>query len=258
LVIGADGKHSTVAKEVGARVYRRRPSASGVLYGYFAGLPVGGGEVYVRPDRMLTLWPTDGELTLVYLGIPASRFLEAKAAGLQNSAEGIADLGDRMSAARPAEHVRGTTDVPGLIRKPYGPGWALVGDAGLVMDPITGQGIGNALRDAESLSRAIVDGLGGTRTPAGALRDHHRRRDADRRPMYDLTARLATFRPDPAADILFPVLAENPAHVTRFLGMLTGTRPVSDVFGPAALRRTVGARGMARMLGARALRAARH
>ncbi|GIM93441.1 NAD(P)/FAD-dependent oxidoreductase [Paractinoplanes toevensis] len=254
LVIGADGKNSTIAREAGARVYRRRPSASGVLYGYFAGLPVGGGEVYVRPDRMMTLWPTDDDLTLVYLGVPGLGFPQARAAGLARMAGGIAELGDRLAAATPVERVRGTTDVPGLMRRPYGPGWALVGDAGLVMDPITGQGIGNALRDADSLSRAIVDGLGGGRPVETAMRQHHRERDASRRPMYDLTARLAAFRPDPATDLLFPALAADPAHVTRFLGMLTGALPVSAVFGPAALRRTVGAGGLARMAVARARR----
>ncbi|GIF20832.1 2-polyprenyl-6-methoxyphenol hydroxylase-like FAD-dependent oxidoreductase [Actinoplanes tereljensis] len=243
LVIGADGKNSTVAKEVGAREYRKRPPASGVLYGYFAGLPLAGGEVYVRPDRMVTLWPTDDELTLVYVGMPAAKFAEARTAGLPRMARGIAGLGERIAAAQPAERVRGTIDVPGVIRRPYGPGWALVGDAGLVMDPITGQGIGNALRDADRLSRAILDGL--------ALREYHRRRDAGRRPMYDLTARLAAFRPDPAGDTLFPALAEDPARVTRFLGMLTGINPVRDIFGPAALRRTVGLRGIARILLAR-------
>ncbi|MEU4240226.1 NAD(P)/FAD-dependent oxidoreductase [Actinoplanes sp. NPDC026619] len=255
LVIGADGKHSTVAKEAGAREYRERPSASGVLYGYFAGLPVGGGEVYVRPDRMVTLWPTDDDLTLVYLGVPASRFAEARAAGLPRMAEGVAELGERLAAAEPVEHVRGTTDVPGLIRQPSGPGWGLVGDAGLVMDPITGQGIGNALRDAHALSGAIVAGLGGERPMIAAMRDHHRRRDLGRIPMYDLTARLAAFHPDRAGDLLFPALAADPVHVTRFLGMLTGIRPVNDIFGPAALHRTVGLRGMARMVTARAGRA---
>jgi len=34
------------------------------------------------------------------------------------------------------------------MRKPHGPGWALVGDAGVTMDPSTAEGITNALRDA--------------------------------------------------------------------------------------------------------------
>ncbi|MGT2468387.1 NAD(P)/FAD-dependent oxidoreductase [Mesorhizobium atlanticum] len=48
--------------------------------------------------------------------------------------------------------------MPGYIRQAYGPGWALVGDAGFFRDPITSHGISDALRDAETLARAILDG----------------------------------------------------------------------------------------------------
>jgi hypothetical protein len=49
---------------------------------------------------------------------------------------------DRVLAdAARAERFRGTPDLPSYLRQPYGPGWALVGDAGLLMDPVTGQGI---------------------------------------------------------------------------------------------------------------------
>jgi 2-polyprenyl-6-methoxyphenol hydroxylase-like FAD-dependent oxidoreductase len=156
------------------------------------------------------------------------------------------DWRQTLSAPTPrAEHLRATTDLPGLMRKPYGPGWALAGDAGLVMDPITGQGIGNALRDADDLAATILTGRD------RAFRDYHRRRDAARRPIYDLTARFASFRPDPAGELLFPALSENPAQVGRFLGVLTGTVPIRDFFNPANVRRIVGTRTLLRMAAAR-------
>ena len=247
LVIGADGKHSTIARAVHARSYRARPTASAACYAYFADLPVKGGEVYTRPDRMVGLWPTDDNLTIVYLGVPAARFSAVRDEhGFRSAVSEVADLGERLAAATPAEHVRATTDLPSLMRKPYGPGWALAGDAGLVMDPITGQGIGNALRDADALAEAILSG------DSRAFRVCHRRRDAARRPIYDLTARLASFRPDPAGELLFPALAENPAQVSRFLGVLTGTVPIRDFFSPANLRGIVGTRTLLRMMAARA------
>jgi 2-polyprenyl-6-methoxyphenol hydroxylase-like FAD-dependent oxidoreductase len=247
LVIGADGKHSTIARGVHARSYRARPPASAACYAYFADLPVKGGEVYTRPDRLVGLWPTDDNLTIVYLGVPADRFAAVRdEAGFRSAVAGVADLGERLAAATRAEHLRATTDLPGLMRKPYGPGWALAGDAGLVMDPITGQGIGNALRDADALAQAILA------DHRRAFRDYHRRRDAARRPIYDLTARLASFRPDPAGELLFPALAENPAQVSRFLGVLTGTVAVRDFFSPANLRGIVGTRTLLRMMTARA------
>ena len=247
LVIGADGKHSTIARAVHARSYRARPAASAACYAYFADLPVKGGEVYTRPDRVVGLWPTDDNLTIVYLGVPAARFSAVRdEPGFRSAVSEVADLGERLAAATQAEHLRATTDLPGLIRKPYGRGWALAGDAGLVMDPITGQGIGNALGDADALAAAILS------DHRRALRDYHRRRDAARRPIYDMTARFASFRPDPAGELLFPVLAENPAQVSRFLGVLTGTVPIRDFFSPANLRGIVGGRTLLRMMAARA------
>jgi 2-polyprenyl-6-methoxyphenol hydroxylase-like FAD-dependent oxidoreductase len=247
LVIGADGKHSTIARAVHARSYRARPTASAACYAYFADLPVKGGEVYTRPGRMVGLWPTDDDLTIVYLGVPASRFSAVRdEPGFRSAVSEVADLGERLAAATLAEHLRATTDLPGLMRKPYGPGWALAGDAGLVMDPITGQGIGNALRDADALAQAILS------DQSRAFRDYHRRRDAARRPIYDLTARLASFRPDRAGELLFPILAENPAQVSRFLGVLTGTVAINDFFSPPNLRTIVGGRTLLRMIAARA------
>ncbi|WP_433293490.1 NAD(P)/FAD-dependent oxidoreductase [Actinoplanes sp. CA-030573] len=245
LVIGADGKHSTVAKAVGARRYRVRTPRSAACYAYFEGLPVKGGEVYVRPDRMIGLWPTDEGRTILYAGMPRSHFDRFRR-DLPGTVAGVADLGDRLAAATMVEHIRATTDLPAVMRRPCGRGWALAGDAGLVMDPITGQGIANALRDADALAAAVLAGT------ARAFRDFHRERDRARRPIYDLTARFASFRPDPANEILFPALAADPHQTARFLGVLTGTVPLPEFFGPANLRGLVGMRGMLRMMAARA------
>jgi 2-polyprenyl-6-methoxyphenol hydroxylase-like FAD-dependent oxidoreductase len=134
---------------------------------------------------------------------------------------------------------------------PYGPGWALVGDAGLVMDPVTGQGIGNAFQDAQALSDAIGAGLApGGHLQAG-LAALHKQRDRDRKPMYAMTTRLASFAPDRSGEILFPALAADPRHVTEFLGVLTGAVPMARFFNPGNLRRIVGLRGLIRMLRAR-------
>jgi flavin-dependent dehydrogenase len=78
-------------------------------------------------------------------------------------------LRERARAAVQVGRTRGTSDLPNLVRAAYGPGWALAGDAGLVMDPITGLGIGHALRDAELLSSAIVSGLACSRHLNGSI-----------------------------------------------------------------------------------------
>ena len=134
---------------------------------------------------------------MTYLAWPAARFDEFRRDVEGNFLRTLdtVGLGERIRAGRRAERFRGTPDLPSYLRQPYGPGWALVGDAGLLMDPVTGQGISHAFRDAELLADAVADGLGGIRPLAEALRGYHRARDRAARPMYDFTARLAAISP---------------------------------------------------------------
>lgn len=71
------------------------------------------------------------------------------------------ELPDRMAAAVPIGRLHGWAGLPGHLRQCWGPGWALVGDAGYFKDPITSHGITDALRDAELLSDALVDSMSG-------------------------------------------------------------------------------------------------
>jgi 2-polyprenyl-6-methoxyphenol hydroxylase-like FAD-dependent oxidoreductase len=58
------------------------------------------------------------------------------------------------------------------------------GDAGLLMDPITGAGIGHALRDAELLGEALADGLGGRRPVTEALASYEAERNRQTLPVF--------------------------------------------------------------------------
>ena len=115
------------------------------------------------------------------------------------------------------------------------------------MDPITGQGIGYALRDAELVAEAIAAGLGGRESLGAALAGYQRARDAASLPMYAFTTELASFPPPkPEQEALFAALAARPAEVDRFLGVLTGAIPLQEYFAPGSLFKVMGARGMAR------------
>jgi 2-polyprenyl-6-methoxyphenol hydroxylase-like FAD-dependent oxidoreductase len=230
LVIGADGKHSTVARQVAAPVYRQRPVGAFACYGYFAQLPVTTGEMYQRPSRTVAVFPTNDDLTMIYVSGPLGEFEEFRRdieGSYRSSLDRCGDLGERVRAGRLVEHLRTTPDQPNLFRRPYGPGWALVGDAGVVMDSITAQGISNALRDADRLAAAIVAGLGGARPLAAALAVHHRARDAAVGPMYDFTVGLTRFRGlNPVQRALFTAIASNPAETDRFLGAFAGVTQI--------------------------------
>jgi 2-polyprenyl-6-methoxyphenol hydroxylase-like FAD-dependent oxidoreductase len=258
LVVGADGKHSMVAKAVDAPRYRVRPPLTLAYYTYWADVAMDGGEIYGRPGYAIGAWPTGDGLVMTYLAWPVSRhaaFRRDVGGNFLRSLDGVG-LGERVRSGRRAERFRGTPDLPGYFRKPHGPGWALVGDAGLVMDPITGQGITDAFRDAELLTEAITAGFGGKLPLARALGRYQRARDRAVKPMYDFTAQLASLAPPSPPEIaLFEALAESQEDANRFIAALTGTTPLRQFMSPRNMIHLVGLRGFARLAVSRAHRA---
>ena len=251
LVVGADGKRSMVANAVRANMYHVKPALSMAFYTYWEGLEPEGGEIYARDRRAIGAWPTNDGLVMTYVAWPTAEFDGFRLNVEDNFLRTLdlaGDLGLRARNGRRVAPIRGTTDLPNFFRKPCGPGWALVGDAGLVMDPITGHGIGHAFRQAELLSAAFDAGMRGDRPLDAGLAAYQRQRDAEILPIYQLTTELASFQPARMEQqILFASIAEKPAETDRFLGMLTGCIPIRDYFHPTNLLRIMGARGLARL-----------
>jgi 2-polyprenyl-6-methoxyphenol hydroxylase-like FAD-dependent oxidoreductase len=241
-----------VAESVGAEATDEIAPRTVAYYAYWEGVPVSGGEMYGRPRRMVGAWPTNDGLLMTYVAWPADEFHAVRRdiqASMLAALDRCGDLGERVRAGRRAERIRGTADLPGRVRTPHGPGWALVGDAGLVMDPVTGQGIADALRDAELLADALADGLGGAATLDAALAGYRAARDRAVMPMYRFTADLAAMGPPrPEEALLFRALAGRQAEIDRFLGVLTGAVAIPAYFAPASMRRLLGVRGLGRLL----------
>src|SRR5262249_43039470 len=196
---------------------------------YWADGLVTGGELYGRPGCAVGAWPTNDGLVMTYLAWPSARFDEFRADPERNFLRTLdaVGLGERVRAGRRAERFRGTPDLPGYFRKPYGRGWPWGGDAGLLLAPITGRGIGDASRDAELLAGAVVAGLGGGRPLAAALAGYQQARDRAARPMYDFTARLAALRPpSPGENALFEALSHSPPDAHRVIALPARVVPV--------------------------------
>jgi 2-polyprenyl-6-methoxyphenol hydroxylase-like FAD-dependent oxidoreductase len=158
------------------------------------------------------------------------------------------NLGDRARAAVQVGPTRGTSDLPNLVRGAQGPGWALAGDAGLVMDPITGLGIGHALRDAELLSKAIVSGLGGTSDLSRALTRYEKQRNRETSPTFDWTLGLARLRGvNEIEERLFAAIGADETEASNFFGVLTGVVPMRSFFSPQHLIRLIGVRNFLRL-----------
>jgi 2-polyprenyl-6-methoxyphenol hydroxylase-like FAD-dependent oxidoreductase len=239
VVVGADGKHSRVAAAVDAPVYDEKPGVEGAYYAYWSGVETSGFELFVRPDRAMVAVPTNDDLTLVLVAWPIADMDAVRAdveGNFLKALELAPALGDRVAAGRRESRFHASGDLPGFFRKPYGPGWALVGDAGYTIDPSTAQGISDAFRDAEQLASALDDALSGRRPFDEAMAAFHRERDESVRPMYELTFELATLEPPPPElQRILGAAAGQREAMDAFARMFTGVMPVPEFFAPEHL-----------------------
>jgi 2-polyprenyl-6-methoxyphenol hydroxylase-like FAD-dependent oxidoreductase len=143
---------------------------------------------------------------------------------------------DRLRRARRVTPFAGAA-VPNYFRRPYGPGWALVGDAAYNRDFITGQGIMDAFHDAESCASALDEAFAGTRSFEGAMASHHRARDARVKAMYDFTCRLAMLEPPPAElQAILDAIHGRQHAMDAFARMNAGTISPAEFFAPENVR----------------------
>jgi flavin-dependent dehydrogenase len=182
--VGADGIRSVVALGAGAPVLDRGDGASSVVYAYFEGDALADGyEFFYRPGMSGGFIPTNDGMVCVWAGATRARFLselrhEPDLGFARVIAEVAPTITERLRGARRVGRLHGFAGEPSYLRQPWGPGWALVGDASHFKDPISAHGITDALRDAELLARAIVEAIdGGAAAESDALSRYHQTRD---------------------------------------------------------------------------------
>ena len=236
IVVGADGMNSLVARSVGAPTYNAHPTLTCAYYSYWSGVEMEGAELYPRPGRMIIAAPTnDGQIfTIVYW--PAAEFRRVRSdieGNFLDSLELAPTLAERLRSGTRTERFRGTGHLPNFFRRPYGEGWALVGDAGHHKDPILALGITDAFRDAELLADAIDAGLKGHQPLAAALAGYARRRDDSAAQGYENTVQFAALQPPPPEmGSLMAALQHDQEQTNRFFGTVIGTYPASEFFAP--------------------------
>jgi 2-polyprenyl-6-methoxyphenol hydroxylase-like FAD-dependent oxidoreductase len=248
VVIGADGRNSRVAKAVRPEQYNEKPMLQWSYYTYWSGLPVGGMETVIRPDRGWGAFPTNDGLTLLVVGWPFAESTAYKADVEANYLRTL-DLAPEFAA-----RVRGATrearfaggSVANFFRRPFGPGWALVGDAGYDKDPITAQGISDAFRDAETCSTALDEAFTGARTFDDAMSDYQRARDVKVLPIYEFTTQLAALEPPPPEmQQLLGAVHGNREAMDAFVSVVAGTVSPAEFFDPENIGRIMSTRNEA-------------
>jgi flavin-dependent dehydrogenase len=255
IVIGADGIHSLVAREVSAPIYNERPTYSCAYYSYWSDVPVEGVEFYPRDRCGFGALPTHDGLTCIIAGLPNDQF-PAYRANVEETFFTILGqapvFAERVRLGKRQERFRGTGEMVNRFRKPFGNGWALVGDAGYHKDSITAQGITDAFRDAELLAEALDAGWAGRSPLQESMAEYEHRRNAAAFPQYDLACQFAMMEPpSPEMQQLFGALRANQPDTDRFVGTIAGTFPIAQYFAPDNMARIVGATAAGLPVGSR-------
>jgi 2-polyprenyl-6-methoxyphenol hydroxylase-like FAD-dependent oxidoreductase len=154
----------------------------------------------------------------------------------------IPGLAERIRSGKRVARFVGTADLPNFFRKPYGPGWALVGDAGHHKDPNGAFGISDAFRDAELLADAVDKGFSGRQPLQEALAEYEGQRNQASMPSFELNYQFATLKPPPPEmKALFGALRGNQADTDRLMGAISGTVPIPEFFSQQNTRQIIAA-----------------
>jgi len=198
LVVGADGRSSPTARLVEAAEDRRETATRAAYFRYVRGFrgPDGswdGPEFSLIGDEMAYVFPSDDGVACIALSINLdgfTRFREAPERRFEERMAAHVGIAPRYAAAQAEGKLLATGPKDAVVRRPWGSGWALVGDAGLHQDPWSGLGMDNAGMHATFLAEAIDDWFSGRVTEAEALEGYRRRRDEHALPGFEETATL--------------------------------------------------------------------
>ncbi|HZM93595.1 MAG TPA: FAD-dependent monooxygenase [Vicinamibacterales bacterium] len=243
LIVGADGRNSGLARAVSAPVYNQVPAILFYYFSYWSDIATEPFELYVRGPqrRVIFSFKTEDDLFAIFVGAPMEefeRFRRDIERQFMKTVDLVPDFAERVRAARRVERFYGCADLPNFYRKPYGSGWALIGDAGLHKDPFLALGICDGFRDVELLAHAIRDGLGGTRTLSDALADFESRRNEASAADYQENVTAARFTPlPPEFFALRAAVRDKPDEATRLAKARNRMINPKDFFNPQNLQR---------------------
>lgn len=163
VVVGADGRDSIVARELQARILRQPTGPlHSVCYVYASGVipqPLPTLEWYWHEDGIVIINPIDGDRHCIAVMVPSDKFKcwsKSLADSFVHFLGRIRTLAPRIKNIHLVGTVRGTSAFNAFIKEAYGEGWALVGDAGGTLHPVSGVGIDNAVCGAESLAAELA------------------------------------------------------------------------------------------------------
>ena len=245
ITIGADGRNSGLARFVYAETYEAAPTAAVWSFSYWSGVKAGL-ELYGRRRSAIFVFPPHDDLIAVFVASPINELAQVRAdtdGERMRVLDDVPAIGERLRAGKREERWYGAADLPNFYRRPYGRGWALIGDAGCHKDPYLALGICDALRDIEFLVDALDEGFSGRRPIEQALGDFERRRNEASREDFAENPRLARFEPAPPELLaLRAAIRGNQDAVRRLYMAREGMIPRESFFNPENMQKLMGAR----------------
>ena len=250
LVIGADGRRSTIARLVGATEHHSWPNQRMMAFAYYEDTHDDERQLAMQwrdVDDLVTVFPCDGGQLIALLMPPVHRAAEFRTdadAAFDAVVGRIPAFAERLRGCTRLGKIRTSISHPSYFRHSHGPGWALTGDAGHFKDPVTAQGIRDALRFGRLLGEAVAPHLDDERALDAALAAWEDDRDKQCLSMYQWANGLG--RDDtvsPIEDAAYRWFAARPGGPTEILDVFSRKREAPQVFTPARLARWVAAAG---------------
>jgi 2-polyprenyl-6-methoxyphenol hydroxylase-like FAD-dependent oxidoreductase len=165
LVVGADGRASSVRRQLGVSLHQTEPRTwgSGMLASGLDSLPVHRAALGTEDDVLYLVFPRDGGLARLYLWYAldqVDRFVgpHRQRAFLDSFPLGCLPYGEDIAAAEPAGPCAKYPMNDTWTDEVAVPGAVLIGDAAGYNDAIIGEGLSIAFRDARSVAEAITTG----------------------------------------------------------------------------------------------------
>ena len=245
LVVGADGRRSLVARSVGALdPYRSSANRRACYFAYWRDAAAGAGAAGWRSiaaqwrdgPELGTAFPCDDGQLLVLLMPPVWRADEFRAdlqRAYERTIDTIGPLRTRLRGCEQVSKVRGTTETTSYFRRSAGAGWALPGDSGRFKDPVTAQGIRDALRFGRLLGEAVAPVLDDPIALDAALLEWERRREAECLERYQWTNRLARAETITPLELeMYRHAVRHPAQARALMDVLARSRRPSEAVPP--------------------------
>jgi 2-polyprenyl-6-methoxyphenol hydroxylase-like FAD-dependent oxidoreductase len=242
LVAGCDGRRSLVARAVGAPQYVTESPINFAFYTYVEGVDPG-----PEPEPMFEIWESDyiggtpmlaqcdAGIWMAIVYLPQQHFdafRSRKDDNFWKAMDSDPRVGPRLRSGRQVMPVRGAGDLVNFIREPVGEGWVLVGDAGQHKDPIFGQGIGDAVRSAESLADCLLEAESAGSDWRSALARFRIKRDLDLVPTFQwMIQRKPTDLTEGDFDVIMDGLGGDPQQAERFINVFSHAVSSSEFFG---------------------------